>query len=216
MDYIDTQYTRLSEIELKYFCLTVPGFKDIEYVKHRLNYNQPEINIIQEIPIQEIPIEENIDDNHYSNGKIYKIEAQNGMTGDIYIGSTTKCLNRRMTLHKAHYNQFKIQNKGGNIKAFTIFDKYGFDNCKIILIENVNAKSKHELLEREAYYITNTPCINKVIPLRTYKQWYRDNRQYTLEKMKQYNNIHKDEIKIYQKEYQKIYRNKHKNKIKSI
>ena len=35
-------------------------------------------------------------------------------------------------------------------KSYDLFDKYGIDNCQILLIEKVNATCKEELLSREA------------------------------------------------------------------
>ena len=128
---------------------------------------------------------------NYNNGKIYKLAPICGHDeGDIYIGSTTKeYLCQRMTAHKYQYKRYK-KGSMGKVMSFDIFDKYGPENVKITLIELVNANSKDELLSREAYYIRNTNCINKQIPLRTKKQYRQDNK----EKIK-------DIKKIYNKQY---------------
>ncbi len=90
----------------------------------------------------------------YSQGKIYKIEpiCEHG-ENEIYIGSTTlKYLSSRMCYHKTSYNRWK-SNTHGRVMSFELFDKYGFENCVITLIENVNAKTKDELLQKDRYSI---------------------------------------------------------------
>ena len=113
---------------------------------------------------------------NYSNGKIYKIESMYG--DDIYIGSTTQTyLSQRMEFHRRDYLNYKNGSKKNKITSFILFDKYGVDNCFIILLENYPCKSKDELLSREAYYIKSLKCVNKMIPLRTHQQYNIDNRE---------------------------------------
>lgn len=38
-----------------------------------------------------------------------------------------------------------------NVMSYTIFEKYGIDNCEIILLEVVNCKSKDKLNAREKH-----------------------------------------------------------------
>jgi hypothetical protein len=108
---------------------------------------------------------------NYNNGKIYKIEALNGEEGDIYIGSTTKeLLSQRMSKHRSDYKCW-LKAKSSKITSYILFEKYGVKNCKIVLIENFNAMSSDGLRSREAFYIKSTKCVNKVIPLRTKKEY---------------------------------------------
>jgi hypothetical protein len=140
---------------------------------------------------------------NYNNGKIYKIEPLNGEEGEIYIGSTTKkLLSQRMTKHRGHYKEW-LNGKNKKITSFDLFDKYGLDNCKIILLELVNAKSKDELVSREAFYIRSLDCVNKVIPGRTDKEYYKDNKDKFKQINKEYREDNKDKYKIYYKEYDK-------------
>jgi hypothetical protein len=139
---------------------------------------------------------------NYNNGKIYKIEPIcEHDECDIYIGSTTKqYLSQRMDKHRSNYKSYK-NGKSHNITSFIIFDKYGVENCDIILLENVNANSKDELHIREAHYIKTLKCVNKCIPLRTKKEYNKEN---------------KDEISIKKKDYRKQNREKikeSKNKV---
>ena len=121
----------------------------------------------------------------YSQSKLYKVEPfVEHPDSDIYIGSTTlKYLCDRMGYHRKNYKCYQ-NGKYHNISVFGLFDKYGVDNCKIYLLENVNAKDKHELTALEGQYIRSMPCVNKRIEGRT-----RD------EYLKQYLAIHKEEIK---------------------
>jgi hypothetical protein len=134
---------------------------------------------------------------NYNNGKIYKIEPINGEEGDIYIGSTTKdYLSSRMCSHRSIYNTFlKNHKKGNNTTCSILFEKYGVDNCNIILIENVNASSSDELKAREAFYIQSMICVNRNVPLRTREQYEIDNK----DRRKIYHDAHREETKEYRK-----------------
>ena len=140
---------------------------------------------------------------NYNNGKIYKIEPICDYDeGDIYIGSTTKqYLSQRMTAHKAMYNGYKKGYHKLQTTSFKLFDKYGIDNCKILLIELVNVETKEELHKREAYHIRNLKCVNKYIPLRTGKEYREDNKESIIIKKKNYRDTHNERIKDWSKEF---------------
>jgi hypothetical protein len=139
---------------------------------------------------------------NYANGKIYKVEPIiDHDEGDIYIGSTTKkLLSQRMDAHRADYKRWK-NGKRGKIMSFDIFEKYGIQNCVIILLELVNVKSKDELQTREKYYIQSMNCVNKSIPMGTLREWTENNKDKILEKQRQYNEKNKDKITEQQREY---------------
>jgi hypothetical protein len=107
---------------------------------------------------------------NYSFGKIYKIQPQcPHEEGEIYIGSTAQlslCL--RYQGHKYDY-----LNKNKNLSVHPIFDKYGYENCNIVLLENCPCETRDELFAREAHYIQTLKCVNQHIMGRTRKQ-YRD------------------------------------------
>ncbi len=134
----------------------------------------------------------------YSNGKIYKIEPICDYDeGDIYIGSTSqKYISQRFRNHKSNYNQWKL-GKSNNTTAYNLFEKYGADNCQIVLIEKVECNTKDELYSREAFYIRTLKCINKHIPLRTDKEYYDENRELIINKHKIYRENNKETRKIY-------------------
>ena len=114
---------------------------------------------------------------NYNNGKIYKIVADNGDEGDVYIGSTTKQrLCDRMCEHRCHFKRWK-EGKQERITSCDIFGKYGIENCNIVLLELVNCNSKDELTARERFWIESTICVNKQIPTRTKKEYYETNKE---------------------------------------
>jgi hypothetical protein len=142
---------------------------------------------------------------NYSNGKIYKIEAINTVEGDkhTYVGSTAKKhLSHRMDCHRRDYAQWKKGNiKSSKITSFDIFDKYGIDNCQIILLETFPCDSEDALTSREAFYIKSLTCVNKVIPHRTRLEYRIDNKGIIKEKAKEYNIANKDSIAIKKRAY---------------
>ncbi len=81
--------------------------------------------------------------------KIYKICSSN-MIGDKFISSTTSEYLCNMMLK--HIKEYEKQKSNPNInvfwfkrKLFDIFDKYGVNNCCIILLETVKAETDFEL-----------------------------------------------------------------------
>ena len=166
---------------------------------------------------------------NYSNGKIYKIEPNcEHEEEEIYIGSTTKeYLSQRMEKHRSSYKYWK-EGKCGKTNSFILFEKYGVENCNIILLEYINAQSKDELTAKEAEYIKNYKCINKLLPFQTNEERKEKNK----DKNKTYRLQNKDKIQKIKKEYYqdnkdkfkeyyennkdniKEYREKNKDKIK--
>ena len=145
---------------------------------------------------------------NYSNGKIYKIEPNcEHEEEEIYIGSTTKqYLSQRMEKHRSSYKYWK-EGKCGKTNSFILFEKYGVENCNIILLEYINAQSKDELTAKEAEYIKNYKCINKYLPFQTNEERKEKNK----DKNKTYRLQNKDKIHEYNKEYyQKVRKPLHK------
>jgi len=105
---------------------------------------------------------------NYSKGKIYKIVVNN--TDEEYrpyIGSTTKeYLSQRFVQHRNVYSRYK-NGKTPSISSFKLFDKYGIENCEIILLENYPCASKDELRSRERHWFDNIENCNIVKPALT-------------------------------------------------
>ena len=123
----------------------------------------------------------------YSKGKIYKIVCNT--TGLIYVGSTIQKLCERLRGHRSQYKLY-LQGKEG---FYTSFDIIKNNNYQIILIENCPCDSKEELHREERKYIENIECVNKIIPTRTEKEHYQDNK----DKIKEYYQDNKNKIKKY-------------------
>jgi ribosome-interacting GTPase 1 len=98
--------------------------------------------------------------------------------------------------------------------SYDLFDEYGLENCKIVLIESFPCSSKDELIAKEAHYIRTLECVNKVIPKRTNKEYKEDNKEVIKEQNKKFYDEHKDEMYERHKAYYKAYKEKNKEKIK--
>lgn len=145
---------------------------------------------------------------NYGNGKVYKIESTLG--DKIYVGSTTKAqLSQRMTAHRGGYKRWK-DGKCGMTTSFQLFEEYGLENCKIVLLEDCPCETKDQLSAREAHYIRTLECVNKAIPLRTRKEYTQD----TKEKKKAYNVANKEVISAKQKEYYEANKEKYQEQRK--
>ena len=132
---------------------------------------------------------------NYGNGKVYKIESHLG--DKIYYGSTTKkYLSQRMDKHRNEYKRW-LEGKTNLIMSYKMFEQYGIENCKIILIENCSCESKDELTAREAYYIRNFDCVNKVVPGRTDKEYQVANK----DRRKEYLHQNKEKIQAQTRNY---------------
>jgi hypothetical protein len=134
----------------------------------------------------------------YQKAKIYKLWSPEG--DDIYIGSTTTLLSARKAKHKY----------GVSSVSRILFEKY--TDVRIELLECCPCDNKEELAKREGEYIRNNNCVNKVIPDRTHKEYYQDNKEHILEYQQNYRENNVEKIK----EWKKDYREKNKEKIKEI
>ena len=127
----------------------------------------------------------------YKLGKIYMIypKVDNVDEGDVYYGSTTDTLARRMSSHR-YQSCCKI-----------LFDKYGVKNCFIELVEEYPCETKEQLNKKEGEYIRNHKCVNKLIAGRTGEEWYTDNKSKISEQKKEYYIENVDKLKEYKKQY---------------
>jgi len=134
----------------------------------------------------------------YSKGKIYKISSPNCVK--IYIGSTTKSLNKRLIGHKTDAKTKKCRSK-------IVID---CGNAIIELIELFPCESKTELERREGEIQKATLNLcNKLIAGRTDQEYYIDNKDKLAEYHIEYIIKNKDKIDG----YHKAYKIKNKDKI---
>lgn len=142
---------------------------------------------------------------NYKNAKIYRIKSLH--SDDEYIGSTCNSLARRMTGHRDAFNKFKkgADNYCSSYHLFELGEEY------IELVENFPCNTRQELFIREGEHIkASLNNVNKLLPGRTYKEWYEANKDIHSAKCKLYRETHKEEIK----ENAKLYREANKEKLK--
>ena len=156
----------------------------------------------------------------YKNAVIYMLEPSIEYDdGDIYYGSTTQPLYKRFYEHKSYFKCDKP------IKSKMIFEKYGIENIKIILVKYFPCENQQELGAEEAKYIRENKCVNANIPGRSRKERAKENKETIKEKIKEYREKNKETIKEKNKEYygenketikvrEKLYREKNKEKIR--
>ena len=127
---------------------------------------------------------------NYLNGKIYIIRSPN--TEEVYIGSTTQSLAKRMGEHK----QLRKQRGTTSIKIFEAGNAY------IELVEEYPCQNKEQLNKREGEIMRQTEnCVNKCIAGRTIKEYRVDNKEVLSEKAKEWREINKDLINQNNKKY---------------
>jgi hypothetical protein len=140
--------------------------------------------------------------NKYQRGKIYKLVSDQIL--DIYIGSTTKKLFRRLSNHMSDYNN--------NRHYTTAFELLQYDDVRIELIENYPYTSKDLLELREGIVVKELDCINKVIPGQTAEEYYIKNKDKILKQRRQYYDENVEKVNAQKKKY----REENVEKIKQI
>ena len=143
----------------------------------------------------------------YANGKIYMIEPTCEYDeGDVYYGSTTSTLVKRLSNHKA---------KSNSTASKYLIEKYGRDNIKIVLIEAYPCSCKDELKAVEAKYQRENKCVNKRIEGRTQKEYRQANREKISEYHKTFYQANRDKIIEQHKEYRQDNRDKINERMKN-
>ena len=136
----------------------------------------------------------------YTIGKIYKLVSNE--TTDIYIGSTTQPLSKRLGNHKSSFHAFMKTETGDNRNKFmSSFHLVKYEDCQIILIESYECNSRDELVRRERYYIDTLDCVNKQ---------FKNKNKSTLEAVDEKKQFKDDRLKDehyinYMKKYEDIY-----------
>lgn len=141
--------------------------------------------------------------NNYQTSKLYKIWSPSH-PDEIYIGSTTQRLVKRIGEHRRKYKL----HLNGKYRYTTSFKIMAYGDARIELIEKFPCKCKEELIAREGYYIRTLDCVNKVIPDRTPKQYYQANRERIAQRGKKYREANREKIAQKKKEYRQANREK--------
>ena len=126
----------------------------------------------------------------YKNGKIYKLWTLE--SDEIYIGSTTQPLYKRLSKHKKSAN---------TCNSRLLFDRY--KDVKIELVEAFPCDNKQELNRREGHFqrLNKEFIVNERIAGRTDKEYNFDNADKISEQHKQYRKDNADKIKEHQRQY---------------
>jgi hypothetical protein len=120
----------------------------------------------------------------YGKSIIYKLCCKDPTITDIYVGSTVN-KNRRNQLHKHYCNN--INDKKYNFYVYEFIRNHGnWDNWQFVVVENFPCENKIQLQTRERYWLeTLNATLNKVIPTRTIKEYYKTNCEEILKKQKE-------------------------------
>ena len=110
-------------------------------------------------------------------GRVYKIISTQG--NEVYVGSTFNTTRNRFSQHKGDYTKWK-NNRHDKSKSFDIFEKYGVENCRMILIKEYDVVDREHLEIYETLWIYKLKSINNHIPFGIKKLWskqyYKDNK----------------------------------------
>jgi len=134
-------------------------------------------------------------------GNIYKII--HNQSDIVYVGSTFDTLRNRWQIHKyANTNN----NKKSNISIYSYFKQYGIENFKIILIKQYDVVDRKHLCMYEQLWMNKMKCINKnssfQILINNYrKNYYNENKEKIIERVKEYSLKNKLKVKEYQNNY---------------
>jgi len=124
----------------------------------------------------------------YSLGKIYKITGN----GKVYIGSTTnKFLSQRFAKHKNNYRCWKNASARYYTTSFECLED---PECKIELLELCPCTCVDELHKCEGKWIRELDCVNRIVLGRTPKEYYDENKDKVLERVKAYRYDNKEAI----------------------
>lgn len=151
----------------------------------------------------------------YSHTFMYKICSKNALITETYIGHTTNFIQRK-NQHKISCNNESDKNYNRRVYKF-IRENGGWDNWSMIQIEDHCCNNRREAEMRERYWIENFKAnLNCVNPFTTNEEkekqkqeWYEENKEHVLLKLKEHYNENKEQ-KI---EYQKQYAEENKEKI---
>ena len=124
-----------------------------------------------------------------SKVKIYKIV--NDEDNNIYIGSTIQPLYKRFNEHKKRWRRKDLTQYSSSL----LFNKYGYEKCKIILIEEFYIINIEERKKKEQEFIDKFKniCVNKYKVITT--------PDYLKEKQKEYYENKKKKIEENQESY---------------
>ena len=135
---------------------------------------------------------------NYQQAKIYCIKVNTEEEYLPYVGSSCKrLLSQRMNQHRQDFNKWK-KGKYGFISSFTLFEKFGIENCYIELIELFPCNCNDELRKKEREHIDKIKCVNMDRPFRTKEEAIQQKK----------NHAEKNKIEIAEKKAENYKENK--------
>jgi hypothetical protein len=136
----------------------------------------------------------------YSKTIIYKIVSKDVNIKECYVGQTTD-FTKRKCQHKSNCNN--ISSKWYNLHIYQFIREHGgWINFDMIEVEKYNANDILDAHKKERYWIEQLQAtLNKLIPSRTIKEYYEQNKDKIKEQQKEYREQNIDKIKEHQKEY---------------
>ena len=154
----------------------------------------------------------------YQNGKIYKI--LNSETDDVYVGSTTQKLSKRMTNHRTQTK------RGKNYLFYQKMREIGDDKFYIELVEDYPCDNLEQLNKREGEWIRQIATLNEKVAGRTKQEYAKDNRDIKNQKAREhYQENREQELERSRQKYQndrerindrhKKYNEEHKEELQS-
>ena len=140
----------------------------------------------------------------YHNGKIYCI--RNYIDDDIYVGSTTQSLCKRMSRHRNRMTD----NTRIHTPLYSKINDIGIDKFYIELLEDYPCDSIEQLRQREGHYIREIGTLNVKIAGRSKQGWKEDNMEHVKLHAKEYHEQNKEK----HNEQNKIWREEHPEEMK--
>ena len=142
----------------------------------------------------------------YKNGKIYCI--RNNIDDNIYVGSTTQSLSKRIAKHREAAKRKNYMHR----TFYSKVNEIGIEHFYVELIEDCPCETLEQLRKREGHYIRKMGTLNHKIAGRTGKEYHEINKDkiqiYQKEYQKEYAELNKEKIQIYRKEYTKVNKEK--------
>ena len=151
-------------------------------------------------------------ENKYRNSKIYAVK--NNFSSEIYIGSTTTELCKRMVKHRCDAKQRPYLSK-----FYTYMNDNGIENFYIELVEEVKCENIEQLRKKEGEIISEKGTLNERIAGRSRSEYIKIYSQNNRDKINEKRNERrKENIEKTREDYKKwgaLYRQRHPERIKA-
>ena len=145
---------------------------------------------------------------NYENGKIYQLV--NFVNDYVYVGSTCGSISKRLHNHKRKY----LSGQAATRKLYQMVDEIGWDNFRMILVENYPCSCRADLLKRD-HHIQQVPkdrLLNMIGAYTTKEEKIRrlvEHHKHS-DQWQQYMKRHREEKKEHYAHYKRQWELKHK------